>query len=27
VQDPFVSLLRALIASVWEVDVDSFKFL
>jgi hypothetical protein len=27
VQDPFVSLLRTPIASVWEVDVDSFKFL
>jgi len=27
VQDPLVSLLRAPIASVWEVDVDSFKFL
>jgi hypothetical protein len=27
VQDPFVSLLRAPIASVWETDVDSFKFL
>ncbi len=27
VQDPFVSLLRAPIGSVWEVDVDSFKFL
>ncbi len=27
VQDPFVSLLRAPIASVWEADVDSFKFL
>ncbi len=27
VQDPLVSLLRALIASVWEADVDSFKFL
>ncbi len=27
VQDPFVSLLRAPIASVWEANVDSFKFL
>jgi hypothetical protein len=27
VQDPLVSLLRAPIASVWEADVDSFKFL
>jgi hypothetical protein len=27
VQDPFMSLLRAPIASVWKVDVDSFKFL
>jgi hypothetical protein len=27
VQDPVMSLLRARIASVWEVDVDSFKFL
>ncbi len=27
VQDPIVSLLRALIGSVWEADVDSFKFL
>ncbi len=27
VQDPLVSLLRATIASVWEVDVNSFKFL
>jgi hypothetical protein len=27
VQDPLVSLLRAPIAYVWEVDVDSFKFL
>jgi hypothetical protein len=27
VQDPFVSLLRAPIAYVWEADVDSFKFL
>jgi hypothetical protein len=27
VQDPLVSLLRALIGSVWEADVDSFKFL
>jgi hypothetical protein len=27
VQDPLVSLLRAPITSVWEVDVDSFKFL
>ncbi len=27
VQDPLVSLLRALISSVWEADVDSFKFL
>jgi hypothetical protein len=27
VQDPLVSLLRAPIAFVWKVDVDSFKFL
>ncbi len=27
VQDPLVSLLRAVIAFVWEVDVNSFKFL
>jgi hypothetical protein len=27
VQDPFVSLLRTPIASVWEADVNSFKFL
>jgi hypothetical protein len=27
VQDPLMSLLRALIASVWEANVDSFKFL
>jgi hypothetical protein len=27
VQDPLVSLLRAPIASMWEVNVDSFKFL
>ncbi len=27
VHDPLVSLLRAPIASVWEADVDSFKFL
>jgi hypothetical protein len=27
VEDPLVSLLRAPIASVWEADVDSFKFL
>jgi hypothetical protein len=27
VQDPLVSLLRAPIGSVWETDVDSFKFL
>jgi hypothetical protein len=27
VQDPLVSLLRALIGYVWEADVDSFKFL
>ncbi len=27
VQDPVMSLLRAPIASVWETDVDSFKFL
>jgi hypothetical protein len=27
VQDPPVSLLRTPITSVWEVDVDSFKFL
>jgi hypothetical protein len=26
-QDPLVSLLRAPITYVWEVDVDSFKFL
>jgi hypothetical protein len=27
VQDPLVSLLRALIGFVWEAYVDSFKFL
>jgi hypothetical protein len=27
VQDPLVSLLRALIGSVWKAYVDSFKFL
>ncbi len=27
VQDPFMSLLRTLIASVWEADVDSFQVL
>jgi len=27
VQDPLMSLLRAPIGSVWEADVDSFKFL
>jgi hypothetical protein len=27
VQDPLVSLLRALIGSMWEAHVDSFKFL
>jgi len=27
VQDLFLSLLRAPIASVWKVNVDSFKFL
>jgi hypothetical protein len=27
VQDPLVSLLRALIGYVWKADVDSFKFL
>jgi hypothetical protein len=27
VQDPLVSLLRAPIASVWKVDVNSFKYL
>jgi len=27
VQDPLVSLLRAPTGSVWEADVDSFKFL
>ncbi len=27
VQDLVMSLLRAPIASVWEADVDSFKFL
>ncbi len=27
VQNPLLSLLRALIGSVWKTDVDSFKFL